>query len=95
MIEQNIVQAALLSIETFNGTKSKFEAWKESIENAAQISGQNTICKAFSNLTGSPLSTAIGFKAKSPNLILMEFKRELSMLYSVIPFDIHVTQAFT
>ena len=38
MIEQTIIQAALSSIETFDGTKSKFEAWTESIENAEYIS---------------------------------------------------------
>ena len=48
MIEQTIIQAALSSIETFNGTKSKFEASTESTENAAQISGQNVIYIAFS-----------------------------------------------
>ena len=37
------MQAALTSMETFNETKSKFEALMEAIENAAQISGQNTI----------------------------------------------------
>ena len=40
MIEQTIIQAALSSIETFDGTKSEFEAWTESGENAEQISGQ-------------------------------------------------------
>ena len=29
MIEQTIIQAALSSIKTFDGTKSKFEAWTE------------------------------------------------------------------
>ena len=45
----------LTSTEMFNGTKSKFEAWTEYIENASQISGQNAIHIAFSKLTGSPL----------------------------------------
>ena len=35
MIEQTIIQAALSSTETSEGTKSKSEAWPESIENAA------------------------------------------------------------
>ena len=60
MIKQNIIQAALLSIETFGGIKSKFEAWTESIENTAQISGQNAIYIAFSKLTGSSLWHPIG-----------------------------------
>ena len=40
MIEQTIIQEALLSMETFDGTQSKSKAWTESIENTAQISGQ-------------------------------------------------------
>ena len=58
MIEQTTIQAALASIECFDGTKGKFEAWMESIENEVQISGQNAICIAFSKLIGSPLWTA-------------------------------------
>ena len=55
MVEQTIIQAALASIEMFDGTKAKFEAWTKSIKNAVQIAGQNAICMAFSKLTGSPL----------------------------------------
>ena len=58
MKEQIIMQAALTSIEMFDGTKHKFKAWSEAIENAAQISGQNAIYIAFSKLIGSPLLTA-------------------------------------
>ena len=36
MIEQIIIQTALISIEMFNGTKCKFEVWTQAIENAAQ-----------------------------------------------------------
>ena len=43
MIELTTIQAALSLIETFNGTKSKFKAWAESIE----ISGQDTLYIAF------------------------------------------------
>ena len=57
MIGQTTIQTALASIETFNGTKSKFEAWVKSIKNAVQMSGQNVICIAFSKVIGSPLST--------------------------------------
>ena len=42
-IEQTIIQAELSSVEAFHGTKSNFQAWTESIENAEQISGQNTL----------------------------------------------------
>ena len=65
MIEQTITQTALASIETFHGTKSKLEVWMESIKNAVQISGQNTVCIAFSKLLGSPLSTANRLKTRS------------------------------
>ena len=63
MIDQTIIQAALSSIEICDGTKSKFEAWTQSIENATQILGQSTTCIAFSKLSGSPLSTANKLKA--------------------------------
>ena len=46
MIEQTMIQAALSSIVTLDGTKSKFEVWMESIENAAKISHWNAIWKA-------------------------------------------------
>ena len=75
MIEQTIIQAALSSIETLNGTKSKFEAQTESIGNVVQISGQNTVCIAFSKLTGSPPSIVNRLKAQSSHLMWMELKR--------------------
>ena len=37
MTEQTIKQAALSSIQTFNGKESKFDTWTKSIENAVQI----------------------------------------------------------
>ena len=79
MIEQTIIQEALTSIDMFDGTKSKFEAWTESFENAAQISGQNAISIALSTLAGSPLLTANRLKTRSLNLTWMELKKELSM----------------
>ena len=84
MIEQTIIQVALSSIETFDGTKSKFEAWTESIENAVQIFGQIPGHIAFAKLTGAPLSTANRLKAWSPNPMWTECKQELSMQYSII-----------
>ena len=63
MIEWTIKQAALSSIETFKGTKSKFEVWTKSIQNAVQISGQNMICITFSILTDSTLWTPNRLKA--------------------------------
>ena len=41
MIEQTVIPAVLISIETHHRTKNKFVAWTKAIENAAQISGQN------------------------------------------------------
>ena len=43
-----MIQAALVSTETFDGPKNTFEAWIESTENTAQISGQNGMHIAFS-----------------------------------------------
>ena len=94
MIEETIIQSALSSTEASNGTKSKFKALTESIENAAQISGQDTLHIAFSKMTGSALSSANRLKAGSPNLMWMDLKKELPMQYSVILFDSHTTQAF-
>ena len=37
MVEQPIIQAAISTVETFDDTKSKFESWIASVENAAQI----------------------------------------------------------
>ena len=58
IIEKTIIQAALSSIKTFDGTKNKFEGWTESAENGAQISCQDTLCIVFSKMTGSQLSSA-------------------------------------
>ena len=51
MVEQPIIQTVISSVETFNDTK-KFESWITSVENAAQISGQNILCIAFSKMVG-------------------------------------------
>ena len=66
MIEKNIIQAALASIKMFDGAKTKFEVWIESINNAVPISGQNAIFIACSKFTGSLLLTAKRLKMKSP-----------------------------
>ena len=47
MVEQPIIQAAITSEETFSGTKSKFESWIASLENAVQILGQNILHIGF------------------------------------------------
>ena len=94
MIEQIIIQAALSSIETSGGTKSKFKAQTELIENAAQVFGQHTLHIAFSKMTGSPLSLTNRLKAPSSYHMSMELKRELSMQYSSFPFDSHAMEAF-
>ena len=92
MVEQTIIQAALTSIETFNGIKSKFKAWMEAIENVAQISGQNAMPIAFAKLIGSPLLTANRLRTRLPNLTWANLKKELLMQYSIIPLDIHTTK---
>ena len=74
IIEKNIIQAAFVSIELFSGTKGKFMAWTESIEHAAQILGQNTICIAFSKLIGTLLSAANRLKTRSSSLTWTELK---------------------
>ena len=93
MIEQSIIQVAPPSRETFDGTKSKFQVWTESIKSAVQISGQKAIHIAFSKLRGSPLSIANRLKTSSPNLTWAGLKRDLSMQNSIFPSDIHVIQA--
>ena len=95
MVEQTILQAALALREMFNGTKSKFKAWTEAVENVAEISGQNAIWIAFSNVTAFPLLTVNRLKTMSPNLMWADLNEELSMQYSIVPSDIHTTQAFT
>ena len=72
----------------FNGTKRV-----ESIENAAQMSGQNVIHIDFSKLIGCSLLTTNMIKARSPNITWMELQKELSMQYSIIPSNNQATQA--
>ena len=47
MVEKPIIQAPVSLGEIFDVTKSKFESWTVSVENAAQFSGQNILHKAF------------------------------------------------
>ena len=74
MTEQKIIQTALTSIEMFDGMK-KIEVLMDTIENAAQILGQSTICIAFSKLIGPPLLRANKLKTRSPNLKWTELKK--------------------
>ena len=39
MVDQPIIQAVISSIETSDSTKSKFESWIASVENAAHVLG--------------------------------------------------------
>ena len=57
-VEQPIIQVVIYSIETFDGTKSKFETWTATVVNAAQISGQNILGITFAKMVGSPLTSA-------------------------------------
>ena len=56
------------SMETFDGTKSKFESWIAPMENAAQISGQDIPHIAFSMMVGSPLTSAHRLRDCLPHL---------------------------
>ena len=66
----------------------------QSTEHPVLISGQDTICKAFSKMMFSPLSLAYRLNAQSPNVMWIELKMEFSMQYSAISYDSHATQAF-
>ena len=51
------------SINHKSNSSNKFQkynktGWTETVENAAQISCQDTLCTAFSKMTGSQLSSA-------------------------------------
>ena len=80
MIEKPIIQAVLSLLKTPDGTKNKFEAWTDSAENAAQISGQKTLCIAFSKMTGSPLLSAHILKAQLPKLTGMGTQKGSELL---------------
>ena len=81
MIEQIIIQTALTSIEMFNGTESKFEAWMEAIGNTAQISDQNAICIAFCKSIGSLLLTTNRLKMRLPNLTWADCKKIIHAVF--------------
>ena len=68
MVEQPINHAAIFAMETFDGTKGKFESWIVFVENAALISGQNILCIAFSKMVGSPLTQACWLRDHLPHL---------------------------
>ena len=89
-----IIQAAISLVETFDGDKKKFETWIRSVENAAQISGQDIIWIAFPKMIGSPLISAHRLREGSPKLMWKELKSNLSRKYSSISFDSHATKAF-
>ena len=74
MVEQPIIQAAISSIETFDGTKSKFESWIASVGNAAQISGKNILCMAFSNMVELHLTSANILRDHLPHLTWNDLK---------------------
>ena len=76
-------------MEMFDGTKSKFESWIASIENEAQISGQDILHIAFSKMVGSPLTSAHRLRDQLPHLSQKDLKNELLRKYSTIPFTSH------
>ena len=62
IVEQPIIQAVISSVKMFDGTKSKFESWITSGENAAQILKQYILHKAFSMIIESPLTSSHSLK---------------------------------
>ena len=67
----------VLNIHDGNGNFRNQTHQAESIEDAAQRSGEDTLCMAFSKITGSSFSLAKRLKVQSPNLMCMELKRDL------------------
>ena len=95
MVKQPIIQEAISYMEAFNGPKSKFESWIGSVENAAQISGQNILCIAFLKMVGSSLMSSDRLRDCLSHLTWDDIKHELLRQYSMIPFGSQATQAFT
>ena len=53
-----------------DGTKSMFESWTVSEENAAQMSKQDILCIAFSKMIGPPLTLAHRLRDHVPFILL-------------------------
>ena len=62
------------SVEASDGTKSKFELLKVSVETAAQTSGQNILCIAFSKMVGLPPTSAHRLRDCAPYLAWKDLK---------------------
>ena len=77
-------------IEAFDGINSQFKAWTESIENTAQISGQDTLCIRFSKWMGSSHSLVNRLKAQSPTYCGWDSKEGCP--HNTQPFHEIVTQ---
>ena len=78
IVDQAIIQQAISSVETFDVNRNKCEAWITSVENAAQISGEDVSQIAFSKMIGSPLTSTHRLRDASPNLMWWEPKSGLS-----------------
>ena len=74
MVEQPIIQAAISSTETSDGTK-KFESSIMSVRNAAQISGQYILGIAFSKMVGSPFTSACRLRDCLPHVTWDNLKK--------------------
>ena len=94
IVEQPIIQTAVSSVETFDGTKSKFQSLNESVENTAQKSKQDILWITSSKKIGPPLTSAYRLKDCLPYVMWQDIKSELLRQCSKIPFDSHATQAF-
>ena len=93
MVEQPILLAAISSVGTFDGTKSKFDSCIVSMEDVAHISGQDILHIAFSKMTGSPLTSAHSLRDHLPCLMWNDVKTRLLRQLFTIPFNSYVTQA--
>ena len=61
---QALQQSMLNSIKIFEGSKSEFTSWAQSVENAAKLCNMDTLTIALSKLQGPPLKSAHFLESK-------------------------------
>ena len=74
MVEQLVIQAVISSVDNFNCSKIKLKSLIASMDNAAQVSGQNIFHIAFTKMVGSPFSLAHKLRDHLPHLTWKDFK---------------------
>ena len=79
----------------FDGTKSKFESWIASVENAGQISKQDILHIVFSKMIGSPPTSGHRLRDHLLHLMWKDLRSNILRPYSTIPFNSHATQTFS